>query len=142
MTCPHCHENLPADYDSPWCPYCGKNLEQLPKTVAESFVAPSQSSWLLFWVVLLMPAMIDFSLMTFISNSMNMLGIAVLVTVIGSVVCGIICGSILAHRKAANGLQRALLAIICSAGLIVVSFCLCFLGCNAASLIRSPDNNF
>ncbi|HXF09286.1 MAG TPA: hypothetical protein VN625_00785, partial [Desulfuromonadaceae bacterium] len=90
MSCPHCHENLPASYDSPWCPYCGKNLERIPNTSSEPYGGNPQSSWLFFWIVLSTPSVIDFSLLTFVSNSMGMLGIAAVVSIIGSLVAGII----------------------------------------------------
>jgi len=125
MNCPHCHEPLPEDNNSPWCPSCGKDWETAPGSgVARKF------PWLLFYLVMAAPAMVDLLLVMVPSTSSSRLGPVLLVTFAGSAVSGIVCGIILARHKGSGDVT---LVILQAAGysilMAIVSFFLCWLGC-------------
>jgi hypothetical protein len=136
MNCPHCQRELPENHGAAWCPYCGKDL-------ADAFVSSSGNipkrrfPWLVFAIVMSAPAMADFILVNFISDSLDTLGTMMLISFVGSTISGIACGIILARWKGASGFRLFSQAIGFAFLMAIVSFGLCCLGCTASAAIQS-----
>lgn len=132
MNCPHCLENLPPDYSSPWCPYCGKNLGA-PIPLKQE-LPPVKFRWRLFLCALLLPVfltLISAATMRFLilSRPANE-GVSPMIALIAGAIGGVICGVMMGFQTGGNLLLRVVLSILMSAIMIAVCITLCFFGCN------------
>jgi hypothetical protein len=132
MTCPHCHENLPADYASPWCPYCGKNLATPTALPGKTVSAGRKFKVRLFVGALLLPpslTLLSAAVMRFIlsPNSDNE-NISPFIGLVGGVGGGIICGVLLGSLFRHPGL-RVIFSFLLSLIMIGLGITLCCFGC-------------
>jgi len=134
MTCPHCQKELTADYNSPWCPFCGKDLVATAKPAGDRPPAervPVRFRWKLFLCALLGPAaltLVSAAVMRLALSHPQNEGLSPLLALSGSVIGGIVCGVLLGTRND-HSFIRAILTLIISGVMIIVCIILCFFGC-------------
>jgi hypothetical protein len=137
MNCPHCQKPLPENYSATHCPFCGESIAAKVDVVASSQNTPRKRFfWGWFFLVLAAPAILDFLLMSFFSNSDEALNLMALVTFGGSPIASLV-SSILLVRGHTYGSRSAyvLMGFFMFILFLVVSFALCFTGCATASVL-------
>jgi hypothetical protein len=135
MNCLHCQKELPADNQSPWCPFCGRDLALTPKPGKDDQTLAARSRpmfrWKLFLCAFLGPVlltMVSAAVVHFTAvwdrNEPVTPWIALISGTVGGIVCGILLGC-----QSRNPAVRAVLVLLMSCIMIVVCIVLCFFGC-------------
>jgi hypothetical protein len=130
MNCPHCQEELPADYPAGWCPFCGKDL-----FVAGTDLPAFESrwvSWPKFFIILFAPA-----IGCFLALTIDIGGLAVLLGLFGSLVSGLICARMIMENVNLMGFKRGLAHFGLAMLLCATAWFLCFLGCTSGAAISN-----
>jgi hypothetical protein len=128
MNCPHCQKDLAANYSANWCPFCGRDLYEVQTPSVKS----PKTNWLIFFAVLLAPAMLSL-----IGLACNIGTLVVLATFGGSLVAGKICSNMLDERWGMSSVGQGLLTI----ALAALCFFLCFVGCAVAVPLAAQLKN-
>lgn len=116
--CPGCGREVEFDSnaDAANCPHCGRPLPEV--------VPPAASNLLIFFAVLLAPAVL-----ALLGALVKSEGLAVGSPLVGGGLAGIICGIMLARRFGRSTGSRFGFGILFVALFAVVSFTLSFFGC-------------
>jgi hypothetical protein len=133
MNCPHCQKELPINYSDAYCPFCGEGIAAKSGEVASSQNTPRKRFfWGWLFLILAIPAIVDFLLLTIFSNFDEAVNLMAMATFGGSPVAGIV-SAILLVRWQGDGSQSpgVLKGILFSILFSVISFGLCFAGCAA-----------
>jgi hypothetical protein len=135
MNCPHCQKELPQNYSTAFCPFCGETIGAKADALASSEISPRKRFfWGWLFLVLAAPAIVDFLLVAIFSNFDQAANLMVLVALGGSPVAGLV-GAILLVRWQTNGDDSkstdATKVILFAVLFSVISFALCFAGCAA-----------
>jgi hypothetical protein len=133
MNCPHCQKELPQNYSAAFCPFCGEAIEAKGEAPASSENPPRKRFFWGWWfLVVAIPAIVNFLLTAIFSNSDQAANLMVLATFGGSPVAGLV-SAILMVRWERNDYGSASITkvILVSILFSVISFGLCFVGCAA-----------
>ena len=114
----------------------GLNVEQWAGFAAANPATASSGTgainWLIFFTVLLAPAML-----ALVGMAAGSVGVVLLASFIGSGCAGLTCARMLAGRLSSDRGTRALLAVVFSLTFAALSFALCFVGCAAGIPLAS-----
>jgi hypothetical protein len=123
MNCPHCQKELPQNVSAKRCSFCDGNL-------------PRKFNWFFFGLVLSAPALADFILVNFISDSMDTLGTMIFISFVGSLVSGVVCGIVLARWRNCKGYEFFFQASGFAFLTAIASFGLCCVGCTVSGIFH------
>jgi hypothetical protein len=132
--CPQCKKDVVFSVNGnvKTCPACGYQFRSEEPPPLPGLLR-ARGGWLIFFVVLVAPALLTFAVLAAGATLDSGAGIAFL----GSGASAVFCGIFYAMRGARSLVGRILLAILLSATFYGVCFALCFAGCTAASAFRS-----
>jgi len=130
MNCPHCNQELSANFPGPSCPFCGADLS-IPKANQPALdangLAPVKVSWLIFFTVFLLPVVLTtLSAATKLGQGQDL---PVGIGLFGGGVAGFACGVMLALRSGRTIGVRVLLSVLLGGALAVACITACCIGC-------------
>lgn len=134
MNCPHCNKPLPENYTASYCPHCGGAVrpeELVAVASSDTSLVPVRVSWLIFFGVLLAPALLT-AFSVFLGKGHSNEQASPVIAFFGGAAAGIACGVMLGLRIGRNVGTRIMLSILFSGVLAVVCIMLSFFGCMAA----------
>ena len=134
MNCPHCQQEIPANYSVEWCPWCGKDLVVQESESSKPPVWPVRTNWFVFFAVFLAPPVLTMIAVT-VGN-----GELILVTALyGSPMAGLVCGLLVARRLFPTTGLRVLFTLAFTAAFGFVIFWLSFAGCVLVSDLQNKN---
>jgi hypothetical protein len=138
MNCPHCQKELPENYSSTDCPYCGENMTGNAEAGSSQNTPTRRFPWFWFFLVLAAPAILNFVLASFAANSIEVANVILGLTFAGSPAAGI-AGAILFGRWKRDSSNSRINVVALAVLLSVLSFGLCFVGCAAGFTLASSQ---
>ena len=130
MNCPHCQKTLPENYGATYCPFCGMGIPvgESPLPVNGPSLAPVRIRWLVFFAVLLAPALLTL-LSSFLGRGHDNENISPIIAIVGGIGAAIACGVMLGLRIGRTVATRVGLSLLFSCVFAPMSVTLCFFGC-------------
>jgi hypothetical protein len=126
MNCPHCQKPLPENYTANFCPHCGGIIRPEPLISGDPELAPIKTNWLVFFGVMLAPALITL-LIALVGKPREQ--VSPFTAFFGGAAAGITCGIMLALRIGKNAGARIVLGFVFAVVFAVVCIMLSFFGC-------------
>lgn len=132
MNCPHCQKVLPEKYGATYCLFCGMDLPEgeSVSTIKAPLLVPVRIRWLLFFCVLVAPALLTLFL-SFLGRSHTSDSLSAFVACFGGIAAGIACGIMLALRVGRTVAGRFGFGVLFSCVFVVICVTLNFFGCMA-----------
>jgi hypothetical protein len=131
MICPHCQRELPENYSTAGCPFCGKdlsveNLKPSPELPTGNF------NGRIFLCALLFPPLLTLISATamglIFSHPINE-SVSPLIALVSGAIGGVICGTMLGFQASEKLPARIIISILMSAIMVVICIMLCMFGC-------------
>ena len=121
--------NAPGGYLGNYRPHCGADLPVEPQFAASGDES-KQINWREFFIILFLPPAV-----TFLALAANLMAIAVIAALAGSVVSGIVCARMVMKRTMVSGVRRVLFHIVAVILLSSLSLIVSGLGCAAGAVV-------